>query len=492
MKNLLIASCSPTGNRVAVMENDRLAELYIEQPARDIQVGNIYKGRVTNVVPGMECAFVDIGGSKDLFLPLSDINQGDLEMSDSSEESPTTRKSLSGLSIEDVLKPGEEILVQVSKEPMGTKGPRGTTYLTLPGRYLVLMPDTDHIGVSRRLNDPVDVARLQEIIMGIKPPGVGIIIRTVTLDRSREELEADLQFLSSLWTSIQKQAQKSPTPSLVYEDSSLLLKIVRDLFNAETESFLIDSKVEFDKVLNYCGFLPDNFRERIQHVSSNPFQDYGIEEEINRAKSDRVSLPSGGHLIIQETEALVSIDVNTGSFTGSTELESTVYRTNLEAADEIARQLRLRNLGGIIVVDFIDMIDLEHRNSVLERFTQCFEGDKTRVRILPISEFGTLQLTRQRIGPPLSSVLLNRCPYCRGKGRVSSRNYMSNRIYQEIRSKCLSKSHSENIMATCHPDVASMLLDRDEDKFKQLEEETNTQIFIRGDSKFHYEQFVIS
>lgn len=492
MTNTLVANCGPTGNRVAVMENGRLSELYIEQPAKEIQVGNIFKGRVTNVVPGMECAFVDIGGSKDLFLPLSDINQGDYELDESPYEKASTRRNPSGESIESILKPGDEILVQVSKEPMGSKGPRGTTYLTIPGRYLVLMPNTEHIGVSRRLQDPVDVARLQEIIMGIKPPGVGVIIRTVTLDRSREELEADLRFLCNLWESIQKQVKKSPTPSLVYEESSFLLKIVRDLFSLSTEKFIIDSTLEFEKVKNYCSFLPEDLQERIHCVNGNSFNQYGIEEEIVRAKSDRVGLPSGGYIIIQETEALVSIDVNTGSFTGGSELEGTVYRTNLEAAEEISRQLRLRNLGGIIVVDFIDMIDSSHRDDVMEAFSKCFEGDKTRIRILPISEFGTLQLTRQRIGPSLGSLLLNKCPYCKGKGKVSSRGYISNRIYQEIRSKCHSKGPSEAIMATCHPDVATMLLECDEGKFRQLEEETKTQIFIRGDSKLHYEQFVVS
>ncbi|MBT3784954.1 Rne/Rng family ribonuclease [bacterium] len=493
MSSLLIANCSPTGSRVALMEEGRLAELFIEQPARDIRVGNIYKGRVTNVVPGMECAFVDIGGSKDLFLPLSDINHETPEESVSElERSPSTRRSSSGVSIQELVKPGDEVLVQISKEPMGTKGPRGTTFLTLPGRYLVLMPETDHIGVSRRLSDPVDVARLQEIIMGIRPPGMGVIIRTVTLNRSKQELESDLKFLMNLWSSIQKQAKESPTPSMVYEVSSLLLKVVRDLLGPETENFLIDSKEEYERVLNYCKFLPEQLIERIQYAQGNPFQEYGVEQEIHRAKSERVSLPSGGYIIIQETEALVSIDVNTGSYTGNDELESTVYNTNLEAASEIARQLRLRNLGGIVVVDFIDMLEMEHRDAVSDKLSQGFQGDKTRIRILPISEFGTLQLTRQRIGPSLSSILFNRCPYCRGRGKVNSKEFMCSRIYREIRSQCLSRPSPQKVQATCHPTLASVLLERDEEKFKELEEETNTKIYIRGDSKFHYEQFVVS
>jgi ribonuclease G len=494
MVSRLLANCSPVGHRVALTDDKRLVEIHIEQPSSEFRVGNIFKGRVTNIVPGMECAFVDIGGTRDLFLPMSDVNHGQSRTSDPGEEKsavdPIPQKP--DLTISDVLNVGQEIMVQVVKEPISTKGPRGTTYLSLPGRYLVLMPTNTHVGISRRIEDPVDIARLQEIGMGIKPREMGLIIRTVAAKQSREDLLSDLDFLINLWDSIQKRAMQSPTPSLIHEDSALLLKVVRDLFNSSIDEFLIDSKEEFDQVMSYCRFFPDHLKRRIQHYSGNIFKRHSIEEEIHKATNEKVSLPSGGSLVIQETEALISIDVNTGSYTGTRDLEDTVFNTNLEAAKEVARQMRLRNLGGILVIDFIDMLSMEHREQVQQTLEEACAKDKTRFRIMPIDELGTLSMTRQRVGKALGAVLFDRCPYCRGRGKVASKNSITNKIYRELKNLCSSKHHSEVVLTTCHPEVASYLLERNEQKFKQLEEKTNTKIFIRGDSGLHYEQFKFS
>ncbi len=494
MVSRLLANCSPAGHRVALMEDTRPVELHIEQSASEFRVGNIFKGRVTNIVPGMECAFVDIGGTRDLFLPMTDVNVGEPRLVDPDEDEngaeDTQQKP--DLCISDVLKVGQEIMVQIVKEPISTKGPRGTTYLSLPGRYLVLMPTNTHLGISRRIEDPVDIARLQEIAMGIKPNQMGLIVRTVAAEQSREELLSDLDFLLNLWDSIQKRAMQSPTSSLVHEDSALLLKVVRDLFNPSIDEFLIDSKEEFEQVMSYCRFFPEHLRRRIHHFSGNVFKRFSVEEEIHKATSEKVSLPSGGSLVIQETEALVSIDVNTGSYTGTFELEDTVFNTNVEAAQEAARQMRLRNLGGILVIDFIDMTSTEHRETVQTVLEEACAKDKTRVRILPIDELGTLSMTRQRVGKALGALLLDRCPYCRGRGKVGSRDSMRNKIYRELKNLCSSKHHSEVVLATCHPEIASYLLERDEQKFKRLEEKTCTKIFIRADSSLHYEQFKFS
>ena len=489
MTNILLANCTPSTNRVALVQDKRLTEIHVEHSADRTLVGSIMKGRVSNIVPGMQCAFVDVGIQRDLFLPLSDINLGEpwkvYEDEDSEEPSPS-------VSISDVLKVGQEILVQIIKEPIGTKGARGTTYLTLPGRYLVLMPTSSHIGISRRIEDPVEVARLHEIGLGIKPEHMGLIIRTVAIGHSQTELREDLEFLINLWDSIQRQEMLSPTPSLVHEESSLLLKVVRDLFNTSVDEFLIDNRDEYQKVINYCKFFPDTLKRRINFSNEALFEKHSIEEEVHRAIQARVSLPSGGYVIIEETEALVSIDVNTGSYIGSNDLEETVYNTNLEAATEIARQLRLRNLGGIIIIDFIDMLVLEHREKVFEALRKSCSGDKTKYNIRPISELGVLELTRQRIGKTLASQLLEKCPYCKGRGRIHSRDYMCNKIFRELKKFCESRHHADLVHATCHPEVASILLEHDDYNFKKLEKETGTRIFVRGDSSFHFENFQFS
>lgn len=487
----LVANCSPSTNRVALVEDGKLTEVHIEHASDRTLVGNIMKARVTNIVPGMQCAFVDIGIERDLFLPLSDINLGDPWKGgeDGAEESEEEAQEIS---IRDVLKVGQEILVQVIKEPIGTKGARGTTYLTLPGRYLVLMPTSDHIGISRRIDDPVEIARLHEIGLGIKPEGVGFIIRTVAAGRSRDELREDLEFLLNLWESIQKQEMQSATPSLIHEESSLLLKVVRDLFSSKIEAFHIDDRDEYNKVMNYCKFFPKILRDRIQYSEEDVFSKYGIEEEIHRAIHSRVSLPSGGYVIIQETEALISIDVNTGSYIGTNNLEETVYNTNLEAAVEIARQLRLRNLGGIIVIDFIDMGIPENRETVYDTLHNACKNEKTRYNIKPITELGILEMTRQRVGKTLSSKLLENCPYCKGRGRIHSREYMCNKIFRELKKFCSSRHHAEVVLANCHPEVAAILLERDEYNFKQLEKDTGVKIFVRGDSTLHFESFKFS
>lgn len=489
MSSFLLANCTPSTNRVALVQGNRLTEIHVEHSSDRTLVGSIMKGRVSNIVPGMQCAFVDVGIQRDLFLPLSDINLGEpwkVYEDEDGEDSPPP------VAISDVLKVGQEILVQIIKEPIGTKGARGTTYLTLPGRYLVLMPTSSHIGISRRIEDPVEVARLHEIGLGIKPEHMGLIIRTVAIGQSRAELREDLEFLINLWDSIQRQEMLSPTPSLVHEESSLLLKVVRDLFNTSVDEFLIDDREEYQKVINYCKFFPDKLRRRINFTTDALFEKHSIEEEIHRAIQARVSLPSGGYIIIEETEALISIDVNTGSYIGSNDLEETVFNTNLEAAVEIARQLRLRNLGGIIIIDFIDMLILEHREKVYETLRNSCLGDKTKYNIRPISELGVLELTRQRIGKTLASQLLERCPYCKGRGRIHSRDYMCNKIFRELKKFCESRHHADLVHATCHPEVAAILLEQDEYNFKQLEKETGTRIFVRGDSSFHFENFQFS
>lgn len=498
MSNIILANCTSTLNRIAIIENERLTGLNIERPTERGQVGSIFKGRVTNIVPGIQCAFVDVGLPRDVFLPLSDINfyESDFEHYDNPLDednfSAADSELYRNISITDVLKAGQEILVQVVKEAINNKGPRGTTFISLPGRYIVLMPSSQHVGISRRINDPVENARLQEIGLKIKPDNMGIIIRTVAAGRSEEELTHDLDFLCKLWSSIQKKQLSESTPSLIHQESSLLLKVVRDVFDDNTCELLIDSREEYEMVLNTFCFLPQELKERIHFTNSSSFSDYGVEEEIHSFLEKRVNLPSGGTIIIEETEALVSIDVNTGSYIGRDNLEETVYKTNLEAAAEIIRQLRIRNLGGIIVIDFIDMTEQQHRDELYQLLLKEAAKDKTRYNIFPVSDLGIVQLTRQRQGNSIATFLLNPCPYCKGKGRLHSKTFLSDKIYRELNRFCYSKPISNVLLVTCHPEIAAYLLEAEEGKLKKLEKETNVTIFIRGDSSFHFEQFKFS
>lgn len=507
MKQILV-SCTSSENRVAILEDNKLTRIFIERQSTRRLIGSILKGRVSNIIPGMQCAFVDIGTDRDLFLPLSDIqidspedyysNDEDQDFVDTEEDehfqdiSKLDPEVLSKISITDVLKNGQEITVQVVKEPIGNKGPRGTTFLTLPGRYLVLMPTSNHVGISRRIEDPIEVARLHEIGTLIKPNNMGFILRTEAEDKSKEQIEQDLLFLLNLWDSVQNEEICSPTPSLIHSESSLLLKVVRDHFNSTVDTFLVDSKEEYEKIMSVCKFLPQELKSVVQHTNEPIFAKYSIEEEIHKSIDKRAPFPSGGYAIIEETEALISIDVNTGSFLGTSNLEETVFQTNLEAAVEIARQLKLRNLGGIIIIDFIDMISVEHRQEVYQTLVDAVRHDKTKYNIQPISELGILQMTRQRIGRTLSYHLLETCPYCKGNGRITSKDYICNKIHSELRRLCKSRKNASVVLATCHPEVASILLERDQAKFKQLEEESNTSIFIRGDASFHYEKYRFS
>ncbi|MCJ8344046.1 Rne/Rng family ribonuclease [bacterium] len=507
MKQILV-NCTSSENRVAILEDDKLARIFIERQSTRRLIGSILKGRVSNIIPGMQCAFVDIGTDRDLFLPLSDIQldspedyysrDEDQDCNEIEDEDPFQELTkldpeiLNKISITDVLKNGQEITVQVIKEPIGNKGPRGTTFLTLPGRYLVLMPTSNHVGISRRIEDPIEVSRLHEIGTIIKPNNMGFILRTEAEGKSKQDIEQDLLFLLNLWESVQNEEICSPTPSLIHSESYLLLKVVRDHFNSSVDDFIIDSKEEYDKIMSVCKFLPQELKDVIRHTTEPIFTQYSIEEEIHKAIDKRVPFPSGGYAIIEETEALISIDVNTGSFLGTSNLEETVYQTNLEAAVEIARQLKLRNLGGIIIIDFIDMISPDHKDQVYQTLMDEIKLDKTKYNIQPISELGILQMTRQRIGRTLSYHLLETCPYCKGNGRITSKDYICNKIHSELRRLCKSRKNSSVVLATCHPEVASILLERDQSKFKQLEEETNTSIFIRGDASFHYEKYRFS
>ena len=490
MHTQILANVTPTATRVAVLEDSKLAEFYIERPKHVDLVGNIYRGRVTNIAPGMQAAFVDVGLEHDVFLPMGDINVHHLHMAD--EGSDDILGQVQELTINDVLKCGQEIDVQIVKEPIGTKGARGTTNLTVPGRYLVLMPKTEHIGVSRRIENEDERTRLIEAVTGLCPRGMGLIVRTVAEGKSIEDFEGDITYLLKRWETISNSAVNADLYTRLYHDSNLVQKVVRDIFSAEVDEFIIDSQEEYEHILTASSFLSPSLRQKIHLYEGNKplFVQYGIETDLERALNRKVWLPSGGYLIIEETEALVSIDINTGRFLGYDNLEETVFKTNCEAVQQIARQIRLRNLAGIIVIDFIDMVEEDHKSVVVEKLKAAFRRDRIKNNILEITELGLVQMTRQRHRPSLSTKMKESCPYCSGSGKVLSREYMGSKLFRGIQDAC-QKESSEVLLVSAHPRVARLLLETRRKSLNELEEKFGKRIYIRGEAGYHQEQFKV-
>jgi ribonuclease G len=469
--------------RVAILEDGVLVEHYVERPVNQRVVGNVYKGKVENVLPGMQAAFVDVGLERNAFLYVDDaiVRSGD-EDEDLPEE-------LRRMTIRDVLHSGQDILVQVAKEPIGTKGARVTRHLTLPGRYLVLMPSVDYIGVSRRISEESERDRLRKIAERLKPQGMGVIVRTVAEAKTEAEFAQDLDVLVRLWGKIQSRSKSAPAPSLIHKDLGLIYRIVRDLFTEDVDRLYIDDKHEYDKVVDLLDIISPHLRNRVNLFTSKDrslFDLYGLETEIDQALNKKVWLKSGGYLVIDHVEALTAIDVNTGKFVGTTDLQDTVFKTNVEAACEIARQLRLRDLGGIIIVDFIDMESAEHRQKVLETLERELKKDRTRTNVLGLTQLGLVEMTRKKVRQGLDAVLQRPCPYCEGRGRTMSEETMAAKSRREIR-RILRHSSSEAILVELHPSVAALVIGSGGVNLRELEREIGKSIYVKGSGEVHLE-----
>src|SRR4051794_6486972 len=428
-QSLIVINADGPETRVALVEDGFLGELYIERKRERGIAGNIYKGRVERVLPGMQAAFVNIGLEKSAYLHVSDVrgtpddlkrlmsSESNRAGDDEDEDADAARGGGGGARIEDLLKEGQEIVVQVTKEPISTKGARTTRYTSLPGRHLVFMPTVDHIGISRRIASDKERRRLREIVDSMRPAGSGFIVRTVADGVSERELRSDMEFLIKLWNEVVRRAEGGRCPALIYNDLDLLLRTVRDLFTADVEKLIIDSRPEYDRVKKFiAAFMPD-FSGHIElYDGTDPiFDGYGIEVEIDRALERKVWLKSGGYLIIDQGEALTSIDVNTGKFVGKRNLEETITKTNMEACKEIADQLRLRNVGGIIVLDLIDMDRPQNREKVSKALAEALRNDKAKANVTTISELGLVEMTRKRTRESLSRSLTEPCAACEGK-----------------------------------------------------------------------------
>ncbi len=492
----LVASADKRETRIALLENNQLAELFIERTTERHVVGNIYKGTVKSVVPGIEAAFVDVGLGKNGFLYVSDVTDilEDYEFDDEDvgDDYRPRAKRRRRQRIEDMLKRGQEIMVQVVKEPMGQKGMRLTNYISLPGRYLVLMPTVNHVGVSRKIEDEKERDRLRKIALEVRPPGLGLIIRTLGEGKGKEEIEADVKYLTGLWQKIVRRMESMSSPSQLHQDLGQVARVVRDVLNDEIDRFIIDSKSDYDTVLNLLDNLAPHLKNRVQlYRGAVPlFEKYDLESQIEKALRKKVWLPSGGYIIIDQAEALTTIDVNTGKFTGKQKLEDTVFKTNIEAAKEIARQIRLRDIGGIIIVDYIDMEKPSNRQKLLKEFEESFKSDRSKTYILGITELGLVQMTRKRVKLSLTPSLCEPCPYCGGTGWVKSATTTMIQALRQLERQCRENSH-RGIILTAHKDVIESMKEREAGTIKRLEEQCGRKIQLNASPDCHLEFFSI-
>lgn len=485
--------------RVGLLEGGQVVELYVERKRDASLVGNIYKGRVVKILPGMQSAFVDIGLEKAAFLYVADIMTDPEAYAPFLEEEEKsnnpldimTRRGRQDLPIEELIQEGQEILVQVSKDPIGTKGARVTSYVTLPGRYLVLMPNVEHIGISRRISDDTERARLRAIVETIKPRGFGFIIRTASEGCTEEELKKDLEFLQLLWENIHGKKDRVTAPALLYSDLDLAFRSVRDLMSHDVERLVIDSEDEAERIREFVKTYFPKLLSKIESFGDGEpvFDAFGVELDISRALGRKVWLKSGGYIVIDQTEAMTVIDVNTGKFVGKEDLEDTILKTNIEAVKEIAYQIRLRNLGGIIIVDFIDMEKPENREKVFNAFLEAMKKDRAKNTILHISELGLIQMTRKRVRESLGRTLCEPCPYCEGKGFVKSPRTLCYEIFRKI--SRMARQGGERIIITAHPTVAELLSDEERAGLEEIENRYGVKVIVKEDGKLHQENYEV-
>lgn len=468
--------------QLAFLEDGELVEFYIERKNNKRIVGNIYKGRVVNVLPGMQAAFVDIGLEKNSFLYVKDALPQYLAEDEN---------AMSKVQIKDILKPGQEIIVQVTKEPIGTKGARVTTHITLPGRYLVIMPNIDYVGVSRRIMDEEERNRLRSEIEEIKPKNIGVIIRTVAIGKDKEFFNDDIKFLLKLWQKIEKEKIIGYAPRIIYKDFDLISKTIRDQLSHEIDSLVINDKEQYDHALELVELLSPRLKDRVKYYNEDIelFQAYKVDSQISKSTNRKIWLQSGGYLVIDLTEALTVIDVNTGKYVGTTDLEDTILKTNLEAAKEIGKQLRLRDIGGIIIVDFIDMIKETDGTKVLKELENALSKDKTKTKILGMTNLGLVEITRKKIRQRIESLTHKKCPYCDGSGKILCSYTILQRIEKEIHRLSL-HTNSEALIIAVNKDTLEVI-QNEQSVIKEIEAKESIKLYFISDPKMHHNTFKV-
>lgn len=475
MSEEILINVTPRETRVAVVENGMLQELFLERDRRRGLVGNIYKGRVCRVLPGMEAAFVDIGLERAAFLHVSDIQWAFRVDDEGAERRP--------VQITDLLRSGQELIVQVVKDAIGTKGARLTTHISIPSRYLVLLSNADAMGVSVKIDDEVERQRLKDVVNKFRTEfGGGYIVRTAAEGTESWALRADMQFLQRLWESIQQRSERAVPGDVIYEDLPQDLRVLRDFVGSEMEKVRIDSREGFERLSSFAQkFLPEML-PRIEHYpGERPLFDlYNIDDEIEKALARRVPLKSGGYLIIDQTEAMTTVDVNTGAYVGHRNLEETIFKTNLEATQAIARQLRLRNLGGIIIIDFIDMSSEEHKQQVLKSLERSLDKDRAKSHISEVSALGLVEMTRKRTRESLEQIMCEPCPTCHGRGNVKTAETVCYEIFREILRESR-QYEARQFLVLASQEVVDLMLDEESGSVAELEG------FIRKPIKFQSE-----
>lgn len=509
MASEIIINSNPREIRVALVENNQLAEIFIEHKAKKGIVGNIYQGIVTKILPGMQVAFVDIGLEKAGFLYVGDIDlidliefesdeddSEDMDLGQDEEESTAGKPSRMAnrcIPIQDLLKEGQEIVVQVAKNPLGTKGARITSFITLAGRHIVYMPTVNQISVSRRIEDEAEKTRLKNLIAEIGRPDEGYIVRTAGLGKNKEDFMPDVIFLHKLWDNLKGRSDSQEAPCLLYEDLNLIFRSIRDLFNEDVQRLVVDSKIDYEKCIEFCSNYLPHLVDKIEvYKEAVPIFDYyGIEIEINRALGRKTWLKSGGFITIDQTEALVAIDVNTGKFVGHTDPEETILKTNLEAVKEIVYQLRLTNIGGIIIVDFIDMAKEESKEIVWNALTQELKFDRSRTNILKISDLGLVEMTRKRVRGSLSQILCDPCPYCEGKGHIKSPTTVCYEIIRALQRLVTNNLTQKNITIEVPAPVYDLLFEEETSYLEDIEKSYNIEVNVKINPKLHQEKYTI-
>ena len=536
MTKEMIVSSSAHETRVAILEDDQVAEIFIERERQRGVVGNLYKGRVSKVLPGMQSAFIDLGLERDGFLYVTDVipSSEELDRLETDEDDPLSppadngvaatasqpptsapqarRGGSSGASgrrdrdsdrekgpepkIEELLKEGEEIIVQVNKEPLGTKGARLTSHATMPGRFLVFMPTVDHVGVSRKIDSREERNRLRGIVREFREQHEftgGVIIRTAAAGRPKDDIVSDLSYFHQVWTEIRQKSESSRAPVVVYREQSLVAKLLRDLLTEEFSAIRIDNEGEHRRVCELVERIMPPLAPKVKRYEKEfpIFEEYGVQAEIDRALHSKVWLKSGGSIVINQTEALVAIDVNTGRYVGKKtagRLEDTILKTNMEAGKEIIRQIRLRDLGGIIVLDFIDMEEKKNRQKVFQLVEHELWKDRAPSKVLQVSDFGLVIITRKRVKQSLERVLTEPCPYCAGAAVIKSSSTICYEILSEVK-KISGYLYGQSLVLRVNPDIARVLRNEERAVFKDLKQSLEREIAVRSDAQLHHEQF---
>lgn len=487
MRKEIVINCTPREVRIAILEDKELLDLLIEREDSRRTVGDIYLGRVTAVIPGIQAAFVNIGQEKAAFLHVSDVVEPEFP---DDEDVDIKRRRREYPPIETLLKKGQEVLVQVRKEAIGTKGPRVSSQLSLPGRYAVLMPDFDHVGVSKKIEARRERQRLRSVVRKHRPAGAAVIVRTAGMGISAEHIRDDIRYLEKLWKEIHRKSERATPPTLVHEDVDLTIFALRDIFSEDVDQITIDNRDEFERLRGYLKNTAPHLSSRVSLYREKPpiFDAYNIESEIEKTLERKIWLKKGGYIIIEHTEALVSIDVNTGRYTGRKDQEETIIETNLIAAKEIAKQLRLRDIGGIIVVDFIDMEREANRRKVYNEFRRLLRRDRSRARVFPVSELGLIEVSRKRVRPSLLHFYSDECPYCSGSGKVLSMESMAMKVEHWIR-RIGSLKRERGMLFKVNPLLGIFLKEERAENISELARNYRIQVEIVSDPRMHREEF---